>query len=295
MQNESLTELRREFETALSALKAKQQEERQTLQDIYWKRALSRLPPGVNQEAWFGTEPPPAKRRRPNIVRHSLPGNQFTTPGGRSACTTIAFVALCRMSTKSSADAIHKDIKWGDVLKRGAGLWHTIMGDRQNLDGQRYLSLFDLRQLPQLRKLPSLLQVLEKATELTGSLDPAVNAFINDSENKSMYNLSEALETIHKMEPSVAVVTVGGFSVCVWNRDSEWALYDSHGGVKPGSSLLVVVKHGTARDMEAILRRRFGNKHHYEPLHQPIDGKRQTTYYYASVLSAEAVSACRNG
>lgn len=285
--------LREGYEIERHAMESRHRAERQELEDRHWKRARLQAPPGTTREAWLR----PAKRTKRSHVRlHSLPGNQFTTPGGRTACTAIAFIALCRMSTKATPEAIRTGIKWRDVLAKGADLWRSVMGEDRSLDGQRYLSLYDMQKLPRVRNFRCLHRVLEKATEVMGSMDPEVNASFNDADNKAMYDLSEALATMHSMQPSVAVLTVGDVSVCAWHRDDQWILYDSHRGPTQGTSLLAVVTEASdPADFEAILRARFRHAAGQRKLDVPIGGRTTTTYYSASVLSAEAVSSCKNG
>ena len=285
-------EIWRSYTTALTQLRKRHATEVNQMRGRYWHRLKHRAPAGVTENNWF--QPPPTKRpKRGHVRRWRIAGNQFTTFGGGVACTTISFIAICRMSRKSTAVKIRTEIRWKDVLRRGAKLWNDLLGPDRSLDGQRFLSLHDMKELPQLQHLPEMLKILGQAKERTGSLDNAVNTHMNEGNNKAMYHLGESLAKMHKMAPSVGTLTIGASTVSLWHHGQEWCLYDSHRGSSPGSSLLVTVEGASGvREIEEVIRERYRSASS-QKLDFMIEGRSRTVFYSISLLPAEAVAGCK--
>lgn len=249
------------------------------------------LPEGVTEENWH--RPSKKARIEPQslviVNRYSIPGTQFTVNNGNAACTAISFVAACRMAGKQSLEDVQSKIKWLDVLEKGASLWKTWRVEFKDKPGN-FVSLWDIRRLPQITKWTHLNRVLSATIEMAGSLADRVNANMNVPNNKSVYNLSEALHSMETMGPAVSVLTVKDISLSIWHRSGCWAMYDSHGGgsILDSSSLVLVEGDGPktgAVAMEKILRARFKRT-------RGRSGKGAATYYI-SIMRADKVAACK--
>lgn len=295
----------------LQTLRKRYQKEKTALRKYYWQLVVhnnltAAEPDVVTEENWR------RKRRRCAVEHHAFDGNQYTVKGGASACTTIAFIAACRMATKERGKEIVNDIKWSEVLAKGSNLWVDLMSasDDKQLDGQKHVSLYDISKRSQIKRAETIRYVLEHAIEFTGSMDPDVNAAINNEDTKWLYNLGEFLEAMHTQRPAVAILTVSKTSVALWcggGGNDSWALYDSHGTInKPTSSFVTLVQGGGGgggggsgggtSDMESVVRALF-------PLYSSggikletiIGNKSETVYYSASLLKVSDLLACRGG
>ncbi len=275
-------------------LKHRYQNEKKRLRKDMWKNHMktAELPPGISKENWHRPAKKAKKSSSPSSVvmvrRHSISETQFSVVGGNTACTAISFVAACRMANKKNVDDVQSKIKWLDVLEKGASLWKTWRSEfSDDGPGRVYISLWDIRRLPQIKKWENLNRVLSDTVEMTGSLSNIVNSNMNVPENKSAYDLTEALDRMVSMGATVAVLTVEGTSLSLWHRSGCWAMYDSHGGGSTSDcSCLVLIEadSGGAVAMEKILRTRF----------KFTEGRRMNeVMYYMSIMRADKVASCK--
>lgn len=243
-------------------------------------------------------------KQSPNgVIMQLIEGNQYTTAGGRSACTAIAFAATYRMSLVHNVKTLESRVDWGRVLELGTELWTMWKNSDAGASSQRrFISVEDLR------TMPSTKQIFGKVWETLDNTDTEKVGYIDDEVNKGLggekfcaMNLRDALSSMRRTDPSsksssVAVIcggTYGGSnsSLALWRDvDGHYAMYNSHGGQVQGNSTLYVM-----RNLGSALACIRGVLSHMPTttLEKPVAGKSKSVMYSMHILRFELTNKNR--
>ncbi len=236
------------------------------------------------------------KLNRNGVVVRLIPGTQFTTPGGRTACTAISFAAAYRMSMINKIETLEHAVNWERVLILGTEIWNIWKKDITNKqNGRCLISVEDIR------KMPFLKRVFAKVWETLNQTETEKVGYINDEinlglggEKEGVVNLRDALDSMTpcdgKPQTAVAVICGGAFggtnsSLSVWkNKANQFALYNSHGGEEADSSSLYLM-----RDLDAATHciRSILSYMPQTTLDRPIAGQTSCVLYSMQILRVE--------
>jgi len=234
------------------------------------------------------------KLNKNGVVVRLIPGTQFTTPGGRMACTPISFAAAYRMSMINKIETLEHAVNWGRVLVLGTEIWNIWKKDianRQN-GGRCLISVEDIR------KMPFLKRVFGKVWETLNQTETEKVGYINDEinlelggEKEGVVNLRDALDSMTPCDGTAVAVICGGAyggtnsSLSVWkNQANQFALYNSHGGEEADSSSLYLM-----RDLDAATHciRSILSYMPQTTLDRPIAGQTSCVLYSMQILRFE--------
>ncbi len=191
------------------------------------------------------------------VVVRLIPGTQFTTPGGTTACTAIAFAAAYRMSRISNIEILEHEVNWSRVLVLGTEIWTIWKKTNPNQSGRHLINVEDIRTMPFLSR------VFGKVWETLNQTETEKVGYINDEINQSLggaaggvINLRDALDSMKPCVdfPNTAVAVICGgamgrsnSSLALWkNKANHFSLYNSHGGQTAKHSSLYLM-----RDLDA--------------------------------------------
>lgn len=230
------------------------------------------------------------------LVRY-IYNNQYTTKGGRSACTAIAFAAAYRMSLTPKVESLERKVDWGAVLVLGSKMWN-LWKDGHRGGGEsarRFISVEDIRSMPFTKRVfGKVWDTLDSTeTEKVGYIDDRVNAGLDDGEKHgtATTNLKDALKSMKVgRAPTTAVICAGSYqgcnsSVALWkNASGNYAMYDSHGGKMEARSTLYLM-----RDLEAAVAqiREVLSGMPKTRLDRPIAGVSECVLYSMHILRFE--------
>ena len=187
------------------------------------------------------------------VVVRLIPGTQFTTPGGNTACTAIAFAAAYRMSRISNIEILEHEVNWPRVLVLGTEIWTIWKKTNPNQDGRYLINVEDIRTMPFLSR------VFGKVWETLNQTETEKVGYINDEINQGLggeaggvINLRDALDSMQPCAdyPNTAVAVICGgaigksnSSLALWkNKANHFALYNSHGGQAAKHSSLYLMR-----------------------------------------------------
>ena len=198
------------------------------------------------------------KTNKNGVVKRLIPGTQFTTPGGTTACTAISFAAAYRMSMINKIETLEHAVNWDRVLVLGTEIWSIWKKDTTNKHNGRYLiSVEDIRNMDFLKRVfGKVWETLNKTeTEKVGYINDEINLGLG-GEKEGVVNLRDALASMipcnDKPKTAVAVICGGAYgatnsSLSIWkNQANQFALYNSHGDQKSENSFLYLM-----RDLDA--------------------------------------------
>lgn len=192
------------------------------------------------------------------VVVRWVPGTQFTTRGGDSACTAIAFAAAYRMSLVRKVEILEWEVDWEQVLVIGSEIWNIWKNKASGGDNRRFISVEDIRNMSFTDN------IFGKVWDTLGSTDTEKMGYIDDMVNADLggekggaINLRDALQSMAdgSSTTAAAVVCAGAYgrsnsSLALWRGGAgHFAMYDSHGSRKPGHSTLRLM-----RDLDSAVR-----------------------------------------
>ncbi len=197
------------------------------------------------------------KTNKHGVVVRLIPGTQFTTPGGNTACTAISFAAAYRMSRISTIETLEHEVNWSRVLVLGTEIWTIWKKTTPNQAGRHLINVEDIRTMPFLSR------VFGKVWDTLNKTETEKVGYINDEINQSLggeaggvINLRDALDSMQPCVdfPNTAVAVICGgamgrsnSSLALWkNKANHFALYNSHGGQTAKHSSLYLM-----RDLDA--------------------------------------------
>ena len=237
------------------------------------------------------------KLNKNGVVVRLIPGTQFTTPGGRTACTAISFAAAYRMSMISKIETLEHAVNWERVLVLGTEIWNIWKKDIANKqNGRCLISVEDIR------KMPFLKRVFGKVWETLNQTETEKVGYINDEinlglggEKEGVVNLRDALDSMTPCdsEPKTAVAVICGgayggtnSSLSIWkNQANQFALYNSHGGGEEADSSSLYLM----RDLDAATHciRSILSYMPQTTLDRPIAGQTSCVLYSMQILRFE--------
>lgn len=194
------------------------------------------------------------KMSKYGVVVRLIPGTQFTTPGGRTACTAISFAAAYRMSMIAKLETLEHEVNWDRVLVLGTKIW-TIWNDNNSKkqNGRQFISVEDIRTMPLLsRVFGKVWETLNKTeTEKVGYINDEINRELG-GEAGGLVNLRDALASMKPCQTgsgtAVAVICGGrrggsNSSLSLWkNKANQFALFNSHGSQAAKNSSLYLMR-----------------------------------------------------
>ena len=237
------------------------------------------------------------KMSKSGVVVRLIPGTQFTTPGGRTACTAISFAAAYRMSMISKIETLEHEVNWDRVLVLGTEIWNIWKKDNLNSqqNGRWLISVEDIRNMAFLKRVfGKVWETLNQTeTEKVGYINDEINLGLG-GEAQGLVNLRDALDSMRPCDknPQTAVAVICGgalggtnSSLSLWrNKANQFALYNSHGDQESESSSLYLM-----RDLDTATRcvRSILSYMPQTTLDQSIAGQTSCVLYSMQILRFE--------
>lgn len=234
------------------------------------------------------------KMSKYGVVVRLIPGTQFTTPGGRTACTAISFAAAYRMSMVAKLETLEHEVNWDRVLVLGTKIW-TIWNDNNSKkqNGRQFISVEDIRTMPLLgRVFGKVWETLNKTeTEKVGYINDEINQELG-GEAGGVVNLKDALASMKPCQSGTAVAVICGgspggsnSSLSLWkNKANQFALFNSHGSQAAKNSSLYLM-----RDLKAATHCVYSILSHmpHTQLDRSIAGQTSCVLYSMHILRFE--------
>jgi hypothetical protein len=187
--------------------------------------------------------------------------SQFLIENGRTACATISVLAVC-MFLKNRSTSV-EELKWGELVKAGADVWGSwFESHRKEMMTKAVEAPPDKRRVYE-RESDRMIQTarevfefkpIEDGTkgiamikEIGGTLDTNWLTILSDKDatedyTETFYTLENAVAEFTKIRTRVGMAfSIRGSTVSVMREENSEVIYlfDSHGGERPGHSVLI--------------------------------------------------------